>query len=85
METSVNVIRKEIIKIDHVDKIKIELSNLILGSCAEFNISFVNEIDEHFKYHRVKIQGADYLNWMNDDNFVIDYILNHLELVKSDL
>ena len=82
METSVNVVRKEIVKIDHVEKVKIELSNLVLGSCAEFNISLVNEIDEHFKYHRIKIQGADYLNWMNDDNFVIDYILNQLELIS---
>jgi len=85
METVINVVRKEIVKIDHVEKVKISLSNLVLGSCAEFNISLVNEIDEHFKYIRVKIQGADYLNWMNDDNFVIDHILNQLELVKSDL
>jgi hypothetical protein len=85
METSINVVRKEIVKIDHVDKIKIELSNLVLGSCAEFNVSLVNEIDEHFKYHRVKIDGANYLAWMNDDTYVVDFILNHLELVKLDL
>ena len=82
METSVNVVRKEIVKIDHVEKVKIELSNLILGSCAEFNVSLINEIEEHFKYIRVKIEGTDYLNWMNDDTYVINYILNHLELVK---
>ena len=82
METSINVVRKEIVKIDHVEKVKIELSNLTLGSCAEFNVSLVNENENHFKYIRVKIEGADYLNWMNDDNFVIDFILNHLELVK---
>jgi len=82
METSVNVVRKEIVKIDHVEKVKIELSNLILGSCAEFSVSLVNENEEHFKYLRVKIEGTDYLNWMNDDTYVINYILNHLELVK---
>jgi hypothetical protein len=83
METSINVVRKEIVKIDHVEKVKIELSNLILGSCAEFSVSLVNENEEHFKYIRVKIEGADYLNWMNDDTYVVDFILNHLELVKS--
>jgi len=82
METSVNVVRKEIVKIDHVEKVKIELSNLVLGSCAEFSVSLVNEIDEHFKYIRVKIEGTDYLGWMNDDTYVVNYILNHLELVK---
>ena len=82
METTINVVRKEIVKINHVEKIKIELSSLTLGSFAEFSISLVNEIDEHFKYHRVKIEGADYLAWMNDDTYVVDFILNHLELVK---
>jgi hypothetical protein len=83
METTINVIRKEIIKlIEHVEKVDIKLISLTLGSHAEFNVLFMNADQKPFKHHRVKIQGADYLNWMNDDNFVIDYILNQLELVK---
>ena len=86
METSINVIRKEIIKlIEHVEKVEITLSSLILGSHAEFNVLFMNAENKPFKHHRVTIKGADYLNWMNDDTYVVDFILNRLELVKSDL
>jgi hypothetical protein len=82
MDTVINVVRKEIVKIEYVDKIKISLYSLKLGSCAEFNVSLVNENQEHFHYEMVKIDGVDYLNWLNDDTYVVDFILNHLELVK---
>jgi len=86
METSINVIRKEIIKlIEHVEKVDIKLISLTLGSHAEFNVLFMNADQKPFKHHRVTIGGADYLAWMNDDTYVVDFILNHLELVKSDL
>jgi hypothetical protein len=83
MGTSINVDRKEIIKlIEHVEKVEITLISLILGSHAEFNVLFMNAENKPFKHHRVKIEGSDYLGWMNDDTYVVDYILNHLELVK---
>ena len=84
MQTSVNVIRKEIIKlIEHVEKVEISLISLILGSHAVFNVLFMNAENKPFKHHKVTIESENYLNWMNDDTYVVDFILNHLELVKS--
>jgi hypothetical protein len=86
MQTSISVVKKEIIKlIEHVEKVEISLISLILGSHAEFNVLFMNADQKPFKHHRVKIDGANYQAWMNDDTYVVDFILNHLELVKSDL
>jgi len=83
MESSVSVVKKEVIKlIEHVEKVKITLISLTLGSHAEFNVLFMNADQKPFKHHRVKIEGTDYLGWMNDDTYVVNYILNHLELVK---
>ena len=83
MESSVSVVKKEVIKlIEHVEKVEITLISLKLGSHAEFNVLFMNADQKPFKHHRVKIEGADYLGWMNDDTYVVDFILNHLDLVK---
>ena len=59
---------------------KIEMINLVLFESATFRIMFYDDSNELLEIKIIAIEGENYLNWKNDDQFVVDYIKTQLNI-----
>jgi hypothetical protein len=75
---------KDIIETLKVKKISVAVSGLILG--VECNI-LVNLYDSDTSFLRqdiLKLQGEDYQEWSDDDNYITNYVLSHYGFVVEE-
>ena len=70
-----------IVKTNIVNSFKIEMINLVLFESATFRILFFNDVNELLEIKIVAIENENYLNWKNDDQYIIDYIKTELNLL----
>ena len=70
------------IKIIH--KIEIQILNLILFQSVSIAVSLYDENDFIIDNKMINITESDYLNWGNNDEWLIEYVLTYLNLEKKD-
>jgi len=63
--------------------IQIKLEKLILDDSATFHVRFPEQTIR-LRPIEIVIQGQDYKNWLNDDSYVVQYIISKLNLVIRD-
>jgi hypothetical protein len=61
-----------------VEKIKIEISNLILFESCLFRVILFDVENNIIDIKFITLEGEEYLHWNNDD-YITDYIKNKLE------
>jgi hypothetical protein len=64
-----------------VTSFKIELINIILFKSATFRILLYNDVDDLLEVSTITLEEENYLNWNNDDQYVIDYIKTQLNIL----
>jgi hypothetical protein len=62
-------------------RFSITISDMELSVSATFRVSLYDSNDSCFANKFVTLEGEDYLNWGNDDTYVINYIAKVLGFV----
>lgn len=85
MSTSVTipVYSKEIIITNTINNVVIRVINMKLQEFANIS-AIVRSNDEFIQNYTFHMEGDDYKNWKNDDDYIIDYVLLKIGLtIKS--
>ena len=80
-DISVNVNNHDIVTTNTINNIKISVQNLTLFTNVSLIVRLYTDtvlVDNRF----LILSGDDYNNWMNDDNYIITYVLQALGLTK---
>ena len=54
---------------------------MIFNTSATFRVCLYDAQDKIIDFQDIIIQGQDYLNWNNNDDYIINYIANKLGFV----
>ena len=80
-DINVNVNNHDIVTTNTINNINISVQNLVLFTSVSLAVRlYTNKIliDNRF----LTLTGDDYNNWMNDDNYIVTYVLQALGLTK---
>jgi hypothetical protein len=81
-EIIVNVQDSNYVITNVINCIKIRINKLVLFTSVSLCVNLLNNktlIDNKF----FTLTGEDYTNWMNDDNYIVNYVLTQLGLTKE--
>lgn len=79
----INVNDKTITTSRVVKSIEIDQSiEIKLDESATFNVRLLDADGRLVKIERVTMEGSDYSNWSNDDNYVVNFLLTSLGLTE---
>ena len=62
-------------------RFSLDISRMTLNESATFRVSLYDANDDCFANKYVTLEGQAYLDWGNDDQYVIDYIATELGFV----
>lgn len=81
-EIKVNIQDSAYVKTNTIDNVLIKITNVqlfksvtVVASLFENNKIIDNKV--------VMIEGTDYNAWSNDDNYIVNFVLNKLGLIKK--
>lgn len=57
------------------------ITSLIFNTSATFRVHLFDADDKVIDNSIITLEGEDYLNWSNDDNYVVTYIANQLGFI----
>lgn len=66
-----------------IHSISIQVVNLVLFKGATIMVSFFDVDNYPIDTKIVELQGESYLQWANDDNWLVNYILEQFSLTKK--
>ncbi len=69
-----------LIKTDIIKSISIILLNIELKKKAIFKVELNDTNNNCCKTEYITVENEDYLNWYNNDDYIVQYILNKLNL-----
>ena len=64
----------------NITSMRIEITQLILFTSSQFRVTFFNENGELVKSQILNMSGADYQAWEANDQYVIQWVKNQLEI-----
>ena len=76
---SVNVQDSPVIKTSIVNNIKITVNNLVLFSSATIIVNLFSD-NTLIENQILPLSGTDYTDWGSNDQYIVDYVLNKLDL-----
>lgn len=79
---SINIQPKEVTITNIVTSIEMSVKNFVLGSSIEMNIMMKNQEGHIFKFENINIQGDEYNQWGDNDDYIINLILSKLGLTR---
>lgn len=79
----VNIEPKDITQVNTATNVEMHMSNLVLGTSIDINVLFKDSQGRVFKMELVRVQGDEYSQWGNDDNYLIDLVLSKLGLSRN--
>ena len=80
--SKIDVNPKEFITTNTACSCELRVSNLQLGVSVDVTV-LIKDINENiFKVENVHIEGDDYNNWGNSDEYLIDIVLSKLGLTR---
>lgn len=85
MDPFVKTIRvepKEIVKKNTINNINLKIINMKLKSFVNVS-AMTKENDKIIDNHTFHLAGNAYENWDNDDNYLIQYVLDKLNLLPT--
>jgi hypothetical protein len=66
-----------------IHSITIQVFNLVLFKGATIMVSFFDVDNYPIDTKTVELEGESYLQWANDDNWLVNYILERFSLTKK--
>jgi len=67
-----------LIKTEEITSIKINIMSLELFKSVTIVVSLLNNNNNIIDNKVIKLEGDDYLNWNNDDNYIKNMVLSKL-------
>jgi len=61
-----------------ITRFTLDISKMTLNSSASFRVSFFDANDKYIDATNVTLEGQAYLDWGNDDQYVINYVAAEL-------
>jgi hypothetical protein len=84
-ETSVNVVPCPIVQQPkYVSKFKFNVMNFIPFQSIEFRCILLTQHNEYIESRIICMSGDDYVNWGNDDSYLINYLTSRLGLTNKE-
>ena len=80
LENSFNIQPKEIITTTLVTRITIQTHNIIMNESVNLLVSYYNDKDKYVETTHLLLDGDDYKNWGSDDNYLLNWVCNKLNL-----
>jgi hypothetical protein len=81
--TYVDIQTKEFITVQTANKIAIYVLQVELFNSANVHVHFLNEQGQNVNLQVLLMEGADYLAWGDDDQYVVNWTLDKLGLNRS--
>jgi hypothetical protein len=78
----VDVQPKEIIKSYTVERLDISISDMKLNESVILNVLLITGDNDLLESINLTLTGEDYNNWSNDDNYIVDIVLEKLNMQK---
>jgi hypothetical protein len=66
-----------------VTKISVSVAEIVLNSHAVLRVSYFDSAGTPLDHKTIKMEGADYNAWGNDDEYVTTFALSKLALTKK--
>lgn len=73
-----NPINLTITKTNTITSFEIHQMNVLLKTSAELYVCLKNADNNIVVNEYIKIEGADYDNWLDDDQYIIDFVRNYI-------
>lgn len=73
-----NPINLTITKTNTVTSFEIHQMNILLHTSAELYVCLKNADKNIVTNEYIKIEGSDYDNWLDDDQYIIDFVRNYI-------
>ena len=83
MSSTISVIPKEYVKTNTIKCIKVSVISLELYKSVHINCLLLNDEEQVVDCKYFTLENNDYLNWMNDDDYITNYCISQLELVRN--
>lgn len=64
----------------NITSMKIEITQLILFTSCQFRVTFFDENGNIAKSQILNMNGAEYMAWEANDQYVIQWVKNQLEI-----
>lgn len=61
-----------------ITRFTLDISKMTLNLSASFRVSLFDSDDKYIDATNVTLEGQDYLDWGNDDQYVIDFVARQL-------
>ncbi len=65
-----------------IGNVLINVTEVVLFNSVSLRVILYDTNNDYIDTKTIVIKDADYLNWGNDDNYIVDYVLNELSLSK---
>lgn len=78
----ISIKTKEFTETKKADKIRINITNLELFESVSFQVMIFTNDEEYIKTECFCLRDNDYKNWASDDNYIINFVMNKLGLIK---
>lgn len=81
-ENNVPIEPYTLVKTSTITSIRIEVNQIRLYNSVTIGVLLFDESGQPIDHRLITIAGADYTNWGNDDDYIINFVLNKLGLTK---
>lgn len=79
----VNIIPKEFVTVNIGTKVSFQVTGFKLNNSISILARIHDANDEPIQIHNFTIEGDEYFNWTDSDEYIVDLILNKLDLQKQ--
>jgi hypothetical protein len=77
---TIQIVPKTITDVKVIKHFKVNVSGLELFTSVTLDVELLDENYNCIKYKSFTLSGNDYLNWKNDDNYIIQKALEYLDM-----
>jgi hypothetical protein len=67
----------------NIGNLRISVMNIVLFNSVSVQAVLFDADNNYIDTKIIVIKDADYLNWGNDDSYIVNYVLNELNLTQS--
>jgi hypothetical protein len=80
---NINVEEKDVTVVQKITSVQILEGKIDLEKSATFPVKLIDVNGNLISLQFIKIEGTDYNNWGNNDNYIVDLIINKLGLTPT--
>jgi hypothetical protein len=80
----INIEDKQIVKTSNIKSIEVKIYKILLFTSVSVIVYMKDISNRLIDVRNLTLEGQDYINWGNDDNYIINYVLEKLDMKKEE-